>query len=80
MNKLYLFFILSALFMISACGDKGEEHQGHGDGSYYTCPMHPSVKSSTPGSCPVCNMSLIKVEASHSNHQEQKATAIVRCK
>lgn len=62
--------------MISACGDKGEEHQGHGDGSYYTCPMHPSVKSSTPGSCPVCNMSLIKVEASHSNHQEQKGNTI----
>lgn len=25
---------------------------------YYTCPMHPSVKSGKPGSCPICGMSL----------------------
>ncbi len=26
--------------------------------AYYTCPMHPSVKSDKPGSCPVCGMKL----------------------
>lgn len=25
---------------------------------YYTCPMHPTVKSDKAGSCPICNMSL----------------------
>lgn len=25
---------------------------------YYTCPMHPSVKSDKPGSCPECGMAL----------------------
>jgi len=25
---------------------------------YYTCPMHPSVKSEKPGSCPICGMTL----------------------
>jgi YHS domain-containing protein len=30
---------------------------------YYTCPMHPSVKSDTPGSCPICGMSLEAVYA-----------------
>lgn len=25
---------------------------------YYTCPMHPSVKSDKPGNCPYCGMSL----------------------
>lgn len=25
---------------------------------YYTCPMHPSVKSDKPGSCPICGMGL----------------------
>ena len=28
---------------------------------YYTCPMHPSVKSDKPGSCPFCGMSLMPV-------------------
>ena len=31
---------------------------------YYTCPMHPSVKSDKPGSCPICGMSLEPVYGS----------------
>ena len=27
---------------------------------YYTCPMHPSVRSDRPGACPVCGMALVK--------------------
>lgn len=26
----------------------------------YTCPMHPSVKSKTPGPCPICGMDLVE--------------------
>ncbi len=29
--------------------------------SHYTCAMHPSVKSTTPGSCPICGMNLVAV-------------------
>ena len=28
---------------------------------YYTCPMHPSVKSDEPGECPKCKMDLLPV-------------------
>ena len=28
---------------------------------YYTCPMHPSVKSGKSGDCPICGMSLVPV-------------------
>jgi membrane fusion protein, copper/silver efflux system len=31
-----------------------------GEESYYTCPMHPSVRQKTPGACPVCGMTLVK--------------------
>jgi hypothetical protein len=30
---------------------------------YYTCPMHPSVKSDKPGNCPYCGMTLEAVYA-----------------
>ena len=26
----------------------------------YTCPMHPKVRSNTPGQCPTCGMDLVK--------------------
>ena len=29
--------------------------------SHYTCSMHPSVKSTTPGTCPICSMGLVAV-------------------
>lgn len=29
--------------------------------AYWTCSMHPSVKSNTPGTCPICSMDLISV-------------------
>lgn len=32
----------------------------HLDKAVYTCPMHPSVRSDHPGSCPVCGMNLVK--------------------
>lgn len=36
-------------------------HQRAGE-SVYTCPMHPSVRQSEPGSCPICGMDLVEVE------------------
>lgn len=29
--------------------------------AYYTCSMHPSVRSKAPGSCPICGMDLVPV-------------------
>lgn len=35
------------------------EHAAPGEGVTYVCPMHPEVTSSTPGTCPKCNMKLV---------------------
>jgi len=35
---------------------------GHeGEIAYYTCSMHPSVRSATPGTCPICSMDLVPI-------------------
>lgn len=36
---------------------------------FYTCVMHPHVRSSTPGECPICGMGLVRVE-NHVGHRE----------
>lgn len=45
--------------------DVGVSHEGHGhdgkDVSFYTCPMHPSVREKRPGKCPICAMDLSPV-------------------
>ena len=40
--------------------------------SHYTCSMHPSVKSATPGTCPICGMDLVPVR-----QEEVRSGAIV---
>ena len=39
-------------------------------GSYYTCSMHPEIRESKPGKCPICGMNLTLVEGDddHDNH------------
>jgi membrane fusion protein, copper/silver efflux system len=41
----------------------GESRQaaGDADAQYWTCSMHPAVRSDEPGSCPICGMDLIPV-------------------
>lgn len=60
-----LFFILLLGF---SC--KKEGHQHATVEAYYTCPMHPSVRSDKPGACPVCNMQLVKVEVKKESKED----------
>jgi hypothetical protein len=41
---------------------------------YYTCPMHPSVRESAPGFCPICGMNLVPVYAE--NTQTNSAVSL----
>jgi len=44
-------------------GNAPVRQQPSGHKQIYTCPMHPEVRSKTPGSCPKCGMTLVPLEA-----------------
>ena len=39
-----------------------DEHADHGRKQYYTCGMHPWVILPNPGNCPICHMTLVKLD------------------
>jgi len=39
----------------------GHPHADAGQGTLYTCPMHPQVLEEEPGNCPICGMTLVPV-------------------
>lgn len=47
-------------------------HAQEGDVAYYTCSMHPSVRSEAPGTCPICSMDLVPVT------REEIATGVIQ--
>ncbi len=61
-QKIMLLIALVVLLVGAAsCGKKGESGKPS-NVDYYTCTMHPSVKSQDPhGKCPICSMDLVPV-------------------
>lgn len=73
-SPLLLFFLLSLLPAIAAYGEsQSDSHLDTSDGhastgvfneipakkSYWTCSMHPQIRLTKPGRCPICGMELI---------------------
>jgi Cu(I)/Ag(I) efflux system membrane fusion protein len=53
---------LLLMAMVTACSPSGKMADKPDDVDYYTCTMHPSVKSQNPGDkCPICGMDLVPV-------------------
>src|SRR5215204_7643583 len=52
-----LILAIVTLLVLASCGSGGD-HAEHAD--TYTCPMHPTVISDRPGTCPVCGMDLVR--------------------
>lgn len=58
----FLLSLLLALVLAAGC-KKGEGGGKPADVDYYTCTMHPSVKSQDPkAKCPICGMDLVPVK------------------
>ena len=56
-NKIPLSALIILLLLAAACNKNGD-HAKHAD--TYTCPMHPTVISDKPGTCPICGMDLVR--------------------
>jgi len=58
------FWLLALLIVACTNKDKHEHHEAgdSGTATTYTCPMHPQIIESEPGSCPICGMNLVPVQ------------------
>ncbi|BHH85592.1 efflux RND transporter periplasmic adaptor subunit [Desulforhopalus sp. 52FAK] len=54
-----ILIILSFLFVVFLL----QTGTGYAEGNKYTCPMHPHYISDTFGTCPICGMDLVEMEA-----------------
>ncbi|WP_143960582.1 efflux RND transporter periplasmic adaptor subunit [Litoribacter populi] len=65
-NKQIIIIIIGCLFFGGVIGwtlsPSGGDHEGHahadGEGTIYTCSMHPQIRQDEPGQCPLCGMDL----------------------
>jgi Cu(I)/Ag(I) efflux system membrane fusion protein len=87
-SGLALATILTFSFAFSGCAKiEGLLHGGktgaHGSeqAALYYCPMHPTYTSPKPGTCPICNMNLVPMEAhdDHSEHEMKPTDAQTVC-
>lgn len=64
--------LLTAVILFASCGSKTSQNKTEQTANaMYQCPMKCEGEKmyDKPGSCPVCNMDLKKVEAGHEHHQ-----------
>lgn len=65
-----------SLFALTACSRHQDATAASSDVAYYTCTMHPFVRSQDPkGKCPVCGMDLVPVmKSSSTSNADSSAT------
>lgn len=76
MRQKIIFVFIAVSLIMGSCKNGDKNHSDHEGNAYYTCPMHPTVQSNASGACPVCNMSLIKVEKKEKSHEGHKGNFI----
>jgi len=58
-------FVLAGILMFAGCSKSHEQTPvaAPSKAAKYHCPMHPTVVSDKPGTCPICHMDLVPIEA-----------------
>ncbi|EHQ25250.1 heavy metal-binding domain-containing protein [Mucilaginibacter paludis] len=65
-----IIMLTSLLILVTACNSNQPVSKADTlsakkvNGIQYTCPMHPAVVSSKPGTCPKCGMELVEKDDS----------------
>ncbi|MBF9254937.1 efflux RND transporter periplasmic adaptor subunit [Pontibacter sp. 172403-2] len=60
----WIIYLLLLIFVAAgavACKEQVHEEAHAASETTYTCPMHPQIVQSQPGSCPICGMDLVPV-------------------
>ena len=76
-NLILLTLVLAITTPAFAEEDKANmslEHK-HEQDFYYTCSMHPEIRESEPGKCPICGMNLTKVEVEAEDSEQETSAA-----
>jgi membrane fusion protein, copper/silver efflux system len=60
LKKIATALVVLTLLTAASCS-KGPTAKENSNIDYWTCTMHPSVHSKTPGKCPICSMDLVPV-------------------
>src|SRR6267143_5471719 len=58
--------------------DQSSHHHMKAEPTVYTCPMHPEIRSASPGTCPKCGMKLVpiaKIERGMDHHEHAMTPA-----
>ncbi|MBN8651525.1 MAG: efflux RND transporter periplasmic adaptor subunit [Cytophagales bacterium] len=70
--KIEVYIFLIGAILSGCTSGKKEDHSDHtaaqeSTATKYTCPMHPNVVQDGPGTCPVCGMDLVPMNATGAN-------------
>lgn len=65
---------------VSSSPDNQADHNHSTMESYYTCSMHPKIRSDKPGKCPVCYMNLTRVEIEKFEDSPTNSSQLWHCK
>ena len=70
-RAVFLVLLLAIGTMGVACKDGNDakpDHQGASQPAVvYTCTMHPQIRESKPGKCPICKMDLVPAKQTESS-------------
>ena len=59
--------ICFVLLLLFSCRDKAHQDDTN-SATKYTCPMHPQIIADKPGTCPICHMELVPLNAAASHN------------